>query len=77
LTDGRLESLADIRTGELIRLQNDRFTITIDGQALDSTGVTPTRVASSASSAAFVYSLPGARVTVTYELRAGTNLSNN
>lgn len=71
LIDGRLESLEDLRTGAPIRFENDRFSVTINGQAMDSAGITPTKVASANRTAAFAYSFPGARVTVTYELRAG------
>lgn len=71
VTDGRLESLVDLATGETVRFQGDHFTITINGQPIDSSTVVPAQVSSPGGTAAFGYALPGARVTVTYELRPG------
>ncbi len=71
VTDGRLESIVDLTTGESVRFQGDRFTVTINGQTIDSSTVVPAPVSSPIGTAAFSYALPGARVTVTYELRPG------
>ena len=71
VTDGRLESLVDLTTGATVRFQGDHFTITINGQAIDSSTIAPAQVSSPSGTAAFAYALPGARVTVTYELRPG------
>ena len=71
VTDGRLESIVDLTTGETVRFQGDHFTLTINGQTIDSSTVVPAPVSSPSGTAAFAYALPGARVTVTYELRAG------
>jgi len=71
VTEGRLESLMDLTTGETIQFRGDHFTLTINGQAIDSSTVVPAQVASPSGTAAFAYAWPGARVTVTYELRPG------
>jgi len=71
LTDGRLEALEDLTTGDSVRFTDDRFSVTINGQVREVSSIAPTQVASPAGTARFEFALPTARVTMTYELRAG------
>ena len=71
ITDGRLESLGDLTTGETISFHDDRFSIIVNGEALDFSKVQPSQLPSTPGTVAFAYALPSARVRLTYELRPG------
>jgi hypothetical protein len=71
MTDGRLETLVDLATGETLRFEDDRASITINGQLIDLSKIHPTKVPSPAGMVTFAYTLPSVRVALTYELRPG------
>ncbi len=71
ITEGRLESLTDLTTGEAFTFQGDRFSVTINGELLDFSKVQPSQLPSAPGIVSFAYALPSARVRLTYELRPG------
>lgn len=70
LAGGRIESITYLGTGQRVAFADDHFTLVVNGQTVDSAGVTPVAVMSTASRAEFLYTWPAVRVTMVYELKA-------
>ncbi len=71
LSDGRLESVVDLRAGGRVTFAGEHFTFVLNGQAFDSAAVTPVTVAATPGRAEYRYNWPAARATLVYELNPG------
>jgi len=71
ITDGHLEQLVDVSTGHTLTFSNHQPSVTVNGERLNLSAVQPTRLPSVQGATTFVFALPSARVSVTYELRPG------